>query len=237
MQQVTHGQEICAVFAGESLLPAAITAETSSQNLQNTTNSCNSTDAELYIITPVSRFKLKEDLLKIAVSIRWDCVTQWILVYDTNRQHDLEPLFSESPKVTEIYFHAEEGAGFGNMQRNKGLEKVMQGLVYFLDDDNIMHPHFWDVLPNITLGHLTTFDEARMEENPPRELGGMTVAVGCIDTAMYVIDRALIGETRWHLNAFNADGQFVEQIYNNHTDKHVYIPEVAAYHHGLVIHD
>lgn len=205
---------------------------------QNETNSCNSSGAELYIITPVSRFKLKEDLLRIAVSIHWDCVTKWILVYDTRRQHDLEPLFPESPKVTEIYFQAEEEeAGFGNMQRNKGIEKVMQGLVYFLDDDNIMHPRFWEILPNITLGHITTFDEIRMEDNPPRKFEGMTVGVGFIDTAMYVIDRALIGETRWHMNAFDADGQFVTAIYNNHNSKHIYIPEEAAYHHGLVIPD
>ncbi|DBA65791.1 TPA: hypothetical protein ACH3X2_002828 [Trebouxia sp. C0005] len=218
---------------GESSLPA--NAEAMPSTAQNTSKSCNSSGADLHIITPVSRFKLKEDLVRIAVSIRWDCVTQWVLVYDTERQHDLEPLFSESPKVTEIFFHAEEGAGFGNMQRNRGIDKVMQGLVYFLDDDNIMHAHFWDMLPDITLGHITTFDEVRMEDNPPRVLEGGTIAVGCIDTAMYVIDRALFGETRWHQNDLTADGMFVEQIFGNHSDKHVYIPGVAAYHNGLVI--
>ena len=98
-----------------------------------------------------------------------------------------------------------------------------------------MHAHFWDILPDITLGHITTFDEVRMEDNPPRVLEGGTVAVGCIDTAMYVIDRALFGETRWHQNDVAADGMFVEQIFGNHSDKHVYIPGVAAYHNGLVI--
>ena len=223
------------ITAGELLLPAD--AEAMPQVAQNTSKSCNSSGADLYIITPVSRFKRKEDLVRIAVSIRWDCVTQWILVYDTERQHDLEPLFSESPKVTEIFFHAEEGAGFGNMQRNRGIDKVMQGLVYFLDDDNIMHAHFWDILPNITLGHITTFDEVRMEDNPPRILTGQSIAVGSIDTAMYVIDRALLGETRWNQSGVAADGMFVEQIFGNHSDKHVYIPGVAAYHNGLVIPD
>lgn len=221
------------INAGESLLPA--NAEATLSAAQNTSRSCNSTEADLYIITPVSRFKRKEELVRIAVSIRWDCVTQWILVYDTERQHDLEPLFSESPKVTEIFFHAEEGAGFGNMQRNRGIDKVMQGLVYFLDDDNIMHAHFWDILPDITLGHITTFDEVRMEDNPPRVLEGETISVGSIDTAMYVIDRALFGETRWHQNDLAADAMFVAEIFGNHTDKHVYIPGVAAYHNGLVI--
>ena len=220
------------ITAGELLLPAD--AEAMPSVAQNTSKSCNSSGADLYIITPVSRFKRKEDLVRIAVSIRWDCVTQWILVYDTERQHDLEPLFSESPKVTEIFFHAEEGAGFGNMQRNRGIDKVMQGLVYFLDDDNIMHAHFWDILPNITLGHITTFDEVRMEDNPPRILTGQSIAVGSIDTAMYVIDRALFGETRWNQSGVAADGMFVEQIFGNHSDKHVYIP---AYHNGLVIPD
>ena len=189
--------------------------------------------AELYIITPVSRFQLKEELMKIARSMHWECVTQWILVYDTSRQHDLEPQFAGDTKVVELYFHAENGAILGNMQRNKALTKVTQGLVYFLDDDNIMHPHFWDILPNIYEGKMTTFDQMRMEDDPPQILNGSEVAVNHIDTGMMVIDRALIGDTQWHPSAGNADGYFAAAVVAKHADKHKYIPEVAAYHHGL----
>lgn len=206
------------------------------QKLTTISNSCNST-AELHIITPVSRLKLREDLARLAVGIRFDCIVNWILVYDTSVQKDLEPQFADNPQVIEVYYHSKEEAQLGNTQRNKGMEKVTQGLVYFLDDDNIMHPHFWDILSNISLGCLTTFDQVRMEDNPPRILGGSVVKAGCIDTSMYVVDRALIADTKWNATAFNSDGLFAEAIVMKHPDKHAYIPEVAAYHNGLVIYE
>jgi len=89
-------------------------------------NKCTYLDSvDFTIITPISRYIYKEELLRLADSIRWDCVTKWILVYDTSRQHDLQPMFCDSPQVTEVYFQAEEGAVLGNMQRNRGLQNVM----------------------------------------------------------------------------------------------------------------
>ena len=171
--------------------------------------------------------------MRLAISIRWDCVTNWILVYDTSRQHDLQPLFSDSPQVTEIFFQAEEGAKLGNMQRNRALQHVMHGLVYFLDDDNVMHPNFWDILPDMSSGHIISFDQLRLEVEPPQRLSGDRLVVDAIDTGMFVMDRALIGQTQWDPSAGNADGMFAEAVSNQHPAKHIYIPEVAAYHHGL----
>ena len=197
-------------------------------------NKCTVDGTDFSIITPVSRYRYKQDLMRLAVSIRWDCVNNWILVYDTSRQHDLQPMFSDSPQVTEIYFQAEAGAVLGNMQRNRVLQNVMQGLVYFLDDDNIMHPSFWDILPNVSLGHITTFDQLRLEFDPPERWPGDRLAINAIDTGMFVIDRSLIGQTQWNPNAGNADGMFIEAVSHLHPNKHIYISEVAAYHHGLV---
>ena len=229
--------QIIVMRAGQGAMPDVVEMATSElQYWSNISNSCNST-ADLYIITPVSRFTLKEDLARLAVSIRFDCIISWILVYDTSVQNDLEPQFADNPQVIEVYYHSKEEAKFGGTQRNKGMGKVTQGLLHFLDDDNIMHPHFWDILSNISLGRLTTFDQVRMEDNPPRILGGSVVKAGCIDTGMFVVDRALIADTKWNATAFNTDGLFAEEIAVKHPDKHTYIPEVAAYHHGLVIYE
>ena len=172
--------------------------------------------------------------MKLAFSIRWDCVTQWYLVYDTGRQHDLQPLFSDSPQITEIYYQAEEGNILGNMQRNRALQSIANGLVYFLDDDNLMHPNFWNLLSNMSLGSVTTFDQLRLEADPPVRINGSTLGVGQIDTAMMVVDRALIGNTRWDGPSGVADGQFAEALRDGHPDKHVYLNEIGSYHHGVV---
>ena len=224
------------MHAGEPIMVDIADSTTPVVQLQPTStvaSGCNSS-AELYIITPVSRYRLKEDLARLAVSIRFDCIISWILVYDTSVQNDLEPQFGDHPQVVELYYHSTEEAKFGGTQRNKGMEKVTQGLLHFLDDDNIMHEHFWDILPNLLLGRFTTFDQLRMEDSPPRVLGGGVVQVGAIDTGMFVIDRTLIADTKWNATAYNCDGLFIEEIAAKHPDKHTYIPEIAAYHHGLI---
>lgn len=139
-------------------------------------------------------------------------------------------MFSDNPQVTEIYFQAEEGAVLGNMQRNRGLQNVMHGLIYFLDDDNIMHPN----LPKMSLGHITTFDQLRLENNPPIRLPGDRLAVNAVDTGMFVVNRVMVGQTQWDPSAGNADGLFVEAVSSLYPNKHMYISEVAAYHHGLL---
>ena len=107
--------------------------------------------------------------------------------------------FFRQPKIKEILFQAEGISGVsGNSQRNRVLKEVKQELVFFLDDDNAMHPHFWDILPNMTLGHIITFYQARTSHDEGN-LKGDTVAVDYVDTAMYVIDRALIGSSRFNL--------------------------------------
>ena len=228
---------ISVMHAGEHVMPDITDMTTLKlQQISNTSNSCNST-VELHIITPVSRFRLKEDLARLAVSIRFDCIVSWVLVYDTSVQNDLEPQFADNPQVLEVYYHSKQKADCGNAQRNKGMEKVTQGLLYFLDDDNLMHPHFWEILPNISLGRFTTFDQVRMEDNPPRILTGNEVRVGSTDSSMFTVDRALIADTKWNATGVSADGLFAEAIVMKHPDKHVYIPRVAAYHNGLVIYE
>ena len=229
--------EISAMHAGEPVLPDVTDMTTSElQQISNTSNSCNSA-VQLYIITPVSRFKLKEDLARLAVSIHFDCIVSWVLVYDTSVQNDLEPQFTDNPQVIEVYYHSKEEADWGNTQRNKGMEKVTQGLLYFLDDDNLMHPHFWEILSNISLGHFTTFDQIRMDDNPPRVLTGNEVRIGSTDTSMFTVDRALVADTKWNATGVSADGVFAEEIVRKHPDRHVYIPGVAAYHNGLVVYE
>lgn len=172
--------------------------------------------------------------MALEASMRWELLAEWILVYDTAKQHDLESFFADKPKIKEIYF---QGPGVsGNAQRNRGLQQVNDGLVYFLDDDNIVHPHFWELATNSWLGHVVTFDQLRDPSLldmviPTREVfKGDQVVLGHIDTAMFVIDRALIGEHRFEPELFEADGIFITEIVHDHAELHIYISEVAAFY-------
>lgn len=195
------------------------------------------TALDLTIITPVSRPGARDRLMKLDACMRWNLVMQWILVYDTSKLTDLEPYFVDRPKVSEIYF---QGGGIsGNSQRNRGLQNVLHGLVYFLDDDNVVHPNFWHIVTDRLLGHIVTFDQLRNPSlldlvTPGREVfKGDQVVLGHIDTAMFVIDREIIGAHRFREDVTWADFLFISRILQDNSDKHIYIPETAAYYNHI----
>ena len=95
------------------------------------------------------------------------------------------------------------------------MEEIKHGLVYFLDDDNVNAiSQNWGILPNISLGRIITFDQACTAGGSV--LQGNSGTVKKTDTAMFVIDRALIGDRPMKY----ADGRFAEEVLHNHPGTH-----------------
>ena len=189
---------------------------------------CTDFDQTLSIITPVGRVISEDELLQTVRSIKFYCITRWILVYDTTVLHDHKPLLRGHDKIVQLYYHFDLGASqAGHAQRNRALAEIPEGLVYNLDDDNIVHPHFWDILPQLAAGFVTTFDQQRSKTEV---LPGSTPATAAIDTASFVIDKSLIGQIEFNWTQYDADGMFVEEVLAQHPGKHIYIPEIASYY-------
>ena len=205
----------------------------------------NVTALNLTIITPVARPGARDRLMKLDKCMRWDLVMEWILVYDTSQLVDLEPYFVKNPKVTELYFQGADITVAGHKRNrgyynyNRGLQNVRHGLVYFLDDDNVVHPNFWHIMTNSLLGHIVTFDQLRNPSlldlvTPGHEVfKGDNVVAGHIDTAMFVVDRGIIGAHRFQEDVTWGDFLFIDKLLQNNSDKHIYIPEVAAYYNYI----
>lgn len=185
----------------------------------------------LTLITPCSR---PENLHVMRESIQMDRIDCWIIVYDTTKTRGVyAPLF-DHPKIHEIGHVSSPESCSGNSQRNKALKLVQSGLIYFLDDDNIMHPNFWALLSRMELGHFYTFDQQRWDEfvaAPGDIFKGDTPRLQKIDTAQYVVDARM--STFWKEDDYKADGLFIEDIYLRFHQDHVYFPEVAAYYNYL----
>lgn len=191
---------------------------------------CRDFNQTLSIITPVGRNISDTEFLQTVRSIRFDCIERWIIVYDTTVLHDQAPLLQGHEKIIQLFYHFDEGSSVaGHAQRNRALAEVPNGLVYNLDDDNIVHPHFWDILPQLAAGHLTTFDQQRGNDVDD-VLPGVSPTVNHIDTASFVVDKELIGQLEFDYSLYHADGLFVEGVLAQHPGKHIYIPEVAAYY-------
>lgn len=162
----------------------------------------------LYIITPCSR---PQNLDKIYQSINIPThLYRWIVIIDGAKP--LTP--TRYPSNVEIYYYHNPDSVVGHAQRNVALdliqnEKISENpFVYFLDDDSLLHPDLFEsirYLPN----DFVHFNQ----QNPDGtvRIGGV-VKVGYIDTGSAVVRLNLIGETRWLIQEYSADGIFWSYI-------------------------
>jgi hypothetical protein len=187
----------------------------------------------LSIITPCSR---PANLKRIAESIQFDKIDRWYIVYDTSiakgttTPRTYEKQFLDNPKVSEL----ECSVGcWGNPQRNLALSLVTDGLVYYLDDDNIVHEAFWQELDSFDLDHLYSFDQYHCSKKTVVKGGRLQEKY--IDTAQYIVPRRLIGALVWDMldGGCGSDGRFVEDLQRLHGSKHIYVQKVLAYYNFL----
>lgn len=183
----------------------------------------------LTIITPCGR---PENLPLLEKSLDLERV-RWLIVYDTKngpftRRYD-------NPRITEIGHPTPPGGCAGHAQRNKGLAHVVEGFIYFLDDDTVMHPDFWKIFPQMKdEEHFYTFDQQRWDEFvsvPGGTFKGNVPAVTKIDSAQYVVPRHMCGS--FLENDYRADGFFIADVNSKYPGAHTYIPVVAAYYNFL----
>lgn len=98
---------------------------------------------------------------------------------------------------------------------NRHLEQIASGWVFIHDDDTILHPEFLlHLRENINCypqyrGWLFSIEDRQWK----RLCEPKYVRVGHIDLGQYVLDRALIGTTRY-TTRYGFDGIFMEEIYN-----------------------
>lgn len=178
---------------------------------------------KLTIITPSYRIS---NLTKLKDSINFDYVSEWIIVYDGKKITQNPDLFKEEYKVKEYIYN---GNGcFGNHQRNYALDKIMNTdtYLYFLDDDNIIHPDLYKLLDVIDNGKLYSF-------NQHNRIKGNNISVGCIDTAMILIDYNLCKNIKWIPDKYEADGYYIKECYELNKKNWVYVDNTLCYYNKL----
>jgi glycosyltransferase involved in cell wall biosynthesis len=195
------------------------------------------TRKKITIITPCTR---PENLNKIKESIRFEYVDNWIIVYDEKKIKENPNLFKDknkdnNSKIKEYIF---SGKGkFGNSQRNFGMDSIdnKNTYLYFLDDDNIIHPNLYDLLDTIENYKIYTFDQKRpVDIFPYKEyLMGDKIEVFSIDTSMFLIDYCLCENIRWNVNKYHADGLFIMECYSLNRDKWIYINKLMSLNNVL----
>ena len=189
------------------------------------------TNKKITIITPSIR---PENLLKIKESINLDYVDEWIIVYDGKKIKENPNLFS-SEKIKEYVF---SGDGIsGNPQRNFALDFVQNQdtYIYFLDDDNLVHPDLYTILDTLEDNKIYTFNQDRPETEFPftNNLKGNKIELRKIDSAMFLIDYKLCKNVRWYPYRYYSDGIFIIDVYSQYKNKWVYIDKTLSYYNKI----
>ena len=159
------------------------------------------------------------------IKINFDYVDEWIIVYDASKVKNFEKQF-DNPKISEYHFTSSGISG--NPQRNYGLTQVKnkETFIYFLDDDNMIHPQLYKLLDCIEPGKIYTF-------NQENRLLGNCIKLGYIDSAMFLIDYSLIKNLKWTIDRYDADGLFIISVYTSNPDKWVYVNDINCYYNKL----
>ncbi len=188
---------------------------------------------KLTIITPCSR---PENIMKIKNSIDFNFVDEWIIVYDKTKiengykQFNLIENSEINDKKIKEYVYSDGGIS-GNTQRNYALQNITNEdtFIYFVDDDNIIHPNFFKFFKFVEKNKLYTF-------NNTNKLKGNIVQVGKIDTAMFLIHHNLCKNIFWQPDYYDADGRYIEECYNTNDNKnnHIYVNNDLCYYNKLL---
>ena len=128
--------------------------------------------------------------------------------------------------------YTEENCSWGNGQRNYAMSMIenKNTFIYFLDDDNIIHPHFYSFLQDLNEEPLIyTF----MQDNYGTLSTGDRLYIGGIDTAMFLIHYDLCKNIKWDISKNEADGIFFLDCYHNNEKKHKYIEKTLCYYNYL----
>lgn len=183
---------------------------------------------KITIITPSYRL---DNLHRIKESINFDYVDEWIIVYDGSKIRENPLLFQDNNKIKEYICYDSKSIA-GNAQRNYALDNIQNKntLLYYLDDDNIIHPHLYKLLDIIDNDKLYYFNQLRMKGDiqhfKPYDNGSC-------DSAMFIIPFNMCNDIRWTLHEYCADSFYIIECYEKNKNAKVYVDNFLCYHNFL----
>ncbi|HXK19795.1 MAG TPA: glycosyltransferase family 2 protein [Polyangiaceae bacterium] len=182
--------------------------------------------AALSIITPCSR---PQNLSRIWPTLPPGC--QWLIILDRTDSSEVPEALKSAPGV-EIQC-LKGGGSWGNPQRNRGLSLAKRDYVYFLDDDNIVHPKLMPLLAEHAPSQQIIVVNQHLADGTLRLKAAPPVEVTRIDTAQVLIPRKYATEFRWKRTVAVADGLYFAALYAKFQDRFLFLDVDAAYYNYL----
>ncbi len=170
---------------------------------------------KLTIVTPLWRW---ENLSNLAESIPKG--VRWVVVNSGSKPPSV-------PVPVNAEFHTIE-SDRGVDKRNRGIEIVKNGYLYFLDDDTIVHPHFHKLLKMDPKYDFIHFNQ--VWPNGARRIGG-EVKLNRIDVGNFIVKRELVGNIRFQ-KVPKADGVFAVECFQR-SKSAIYVDKDLSIYNAL----
>lgn len=177
---------------------------------------------KLNIITPCVRYG-NLDAISRSINIPRESY-RWIVVFDNTH------IPRNIPSNCEAYICVNPESKNGNAQRNYALDLITDGHVYMNDDDTELHPFLWRKIENLDDHDFIHFSQ--INKDGSLRLKGNLVEINHIDSHTFIVKRELIGNSRWILNEYAADGIFAKECYAKSVLP-IFIPKVLSIYNSL----
>ena len=164
----------------------------------------------------------------------------WHVIFDTSVLKSIDFKVLESLKGPNTFFHIIEGQP-GDLLYPQSMEvinKIQEGYIYYLDDDNIIHPKFIDELVNYPsksqiyiVDQFVNFKDFTNLEHRLALPGNMKYQG--VDLAQMVFHYSIFSNYEF-IGDYAADSILIEQIHNDHPEWFTYINKTLSYYNYLV---
>jgi O-antigen biosynthesis protein len=195
---------------------------------------------KLNIITRCSRTHLLPQVKNSIDFHHPNIEVEWHIIFDTSVLKDISLSLIQELKNKQTKFHFIEGKP-GDLLYPQSMEvinKIYIGFVYYLDDDNILHPNFLNTLSTFTdKDKIYVVDqfvdckdftgvEYRIAEPENMRVQG-------VDIAQIIFPRHVFDSYEFK-GDYCADGILIEQLHTEHPEYFEYISETLSYYNSLV---
>jgi hypothetical protein len=188
----------------------------------------------LNVVTAGSRLNLLNSVNE-SLSLLEDFEVLWYLVLDSRyiQENQINPNYNYLTHLGSV----DNGDFGGAYQKNHALDQINDGWVYFLDDDNTIHPAFGPILSNAIkdnpAANCFVFDQELPNLSIRRVPDPYTVRIAGIDLAQYVFKRSIIGDSKFPLGTRACDYYFYNSIRDKDDCVIIRIPVVCTYYNFL----
>ena len=174
----------------------------------------------LSIIIPFSRKIINLDEIVNSFSKITNANLEVIIVTSDDRKDEVQFWLPKNLNIS--VYSTDKPTVAGHSYRNIGIPKATGEWIYFLDDDNILHPNFSDLLEYMDRDKDVIFF-SQIFANQKIRLMPVTIDVGGIDTAMFLVKKSVMDNHKWDEGAYTADGILAKEL-SNYNCQYIYTP-------------